>query len=93
MNIQASKVEVSRKEWECYVDTPDSIIKDVNSGITEILMTTHDPVMAQKRIYDFLNIYRTYGFRDSECERVATDIINAYYDSYIDRWASFRTVH
>lgn len=93
MNIQASKVEVSRKEWECYVDTPDSIIKDVNSGITEILMTTHNPVMAQKRIYDFLDLYRTYGFRDSECDRAATDIINAYYKSHINRWASFQTVH
>lgn len=93
MNIQASKVEVSRKEWECYVDTPDSIIKDVNSGITEILMTTHNPVMAQKRIYEFLTLYKTYGFRDSECESVATDIINVYYDSYINRWASFQTVH
>lgn len=93
MIIQASKVEVSRKEWECYVDTPDLIIKDVNSGITEILMTTHDPVMAQKRIYDFLNLYKTYGFRDPECERVATDIINAYYKSHINRWANFKTVH
>ena len=93
MNIQASKVEVSRKEWECYVDTPDSIIKDVNSGITEILMTTHNPVMAQKRIYDFLDLYRTYGFSDSECQSIATDIINAYYKSSINRWASFQSVH
>ncbi len=66
MIIQASKVEVSRDEWDCYSFTPDAIIADVNTGITEILMTTHHPVTAQKRVYEFLESYKKYGFRDSE---------------------------
>lgn len=86
MIIQASKVEMSRDEWDCYSFTPDAIIADVNTGITEILMTTHHPVTAQKRIYEFLYSYRMYGFRDSECDRAATDAINAYYKSNISRW-------
>lgn len=90
MIIQASKVEVSRKEWDCYSFTPDAIIADVNTGITEILMTTHHPVTAQERIYEFLYSYRMYGFADSECSQAATDAINAYYKSNINRWAYLR---
>lgn len=90
MIIQASKVEVSRKEWDCYSFTPDAIIADVNTGITEILMTTHYPVTAQERIYEFLYSYRMYGFTDSECSQAATDAINAYYKSNINRWAYLR---
>lgn len=90
MIIQASKVEMSRDEWDCYSFTPDAIIADVNIGITEILMTTHHPVTAQKRIMDFLESYTFYGFRDSECEFAATDAINEYYKSNINRWAYLR---
>jgi hypothetical protein len=86
MIIQASKVEVTREEWECFSFTPDSIISDVNIGITEILMTTHHPVIAQERIYDFLETYKMYGFSDSEGDIAATNAINAYYNSNISRW-------
>lgn len=89
MIIQASKVEVSRKEWDCYSFTPDAIIADVNTGITEILMTTHHPVTAQKRVYEFLESYKKYGFRDSEGDMASTDAINAYYKSNINRWEAY----
>ena len=87
MIVTLEKLEVKRSEWECYIDTPDVVIETVNELVLEILNTTHHPVLAQKRIYDALFDYREYGFTDSECNQVATCIINKYYNSYIDRWA------
>jgi len=87
MIISRKKLEIKRSEWECYIDTPDVVIETVNELVLEILNTTHHPVLAQKRIYDALFDYREYGFTDSECNQVATCIINKYYNSYIDRWA------
>jgi len=87
MIISREKLEIKRSEWECYIDTPDVVIEEVNELFLEILNTTHHPVLAQKRIYDALFDYREYGFIDSECSQVATCIINKYYNSYIDRWA------
>jgi len=87
MIISRKKLEIKRSEWECYIDTPDVVIEEVNELFLEILNTTHSPVLAQKRTYDALFDYREYGFIDSECSQVATCIINKYYNSYIDRWA------
>jgi hypothetical protein len=80
-------LEIKRSEWECYTDTPDVVIEEVNELFLEILNTTQSPVLAQKRTYDAMFDYRQYGFMDSECSQCITDVINKYYNSNIDRWA------
>ena len=90
MLISPHKVELSIKEWECYDNTycrtPQTIVDIINQEFSIILDTTHSPRFAQKRIYDFLYQYRECGFSDSECHQVATNVINLYYKSNIDRW-------
>jgi hypothetical protein len=89
MNITATKVEIKRSEWDCYIDTPDKVIDEVNRNLADIFETTHHPVIAQKRVYKYLyDNHREWGFSDSECNQAATDAINLYYNSNIDRWAS-----
>lgn len=89
MIITKNQLQVKRSEWECYIDTPDSVIESINNEILEILGTTTSPVLAQKRIYRFLyDNHREWGFSDSECNETTTNIINVYYNSNIDRWAS-----
>tara|TARA_B100000401_G_scaffold4410_1_gene2787 strand:- start:592 stop:873 length:282 start_codon:yes stop_codon:yes gene_type:complete len=89
MIIEREQLTVSRKEWECYRSTPDFVIDEINSTFLEILQTTNSPRYAQKRFYDFAydSGFDLYGLRDTECCIVATDIINTYYKSNIDRWA------
>lgn len=89
MIVTPELLSIKRSEWECYIDTPDTVIALVNTGFLEILNTTHSPVWAQKRIYDFFsdNDYDKYGFNDSECNQCATNVINKYYNSSINRWA------
>ncbi len=86
MIINREEVSISRSEWECYMDTPDSVIETINKEFSEILLTTTSPIYAQKRIYEFCHNYRKWGFVDSECYQVATDVINKYYQSNISRW-------
>ena len=86
MIVEQEKLVIKRSEWECHIDTPDVVIEQVNKEFLEILNTTHSPVWAQKRFYEFVDGYDQYGFRDSECNRVATDVINKYYNSNITRW-------
>ena len=90
MIIKQSKIELNHKEWDCYSFTPNAIVEDVNKGVVDILMSTHNPVLAQKRVYDFLELYKFYGFRDTECEIAATEVINKYYKSNINRFQSYR---
>ena len=80
-------VNLKRSEWECYVDTPDSVIEIINDKFSQILESYTDPIYAQKSIYNFCNEYREWGFIDSECNQAATNVINQYYGSNIDRWA------
>ena len=89
MIIEREQLTVSRNEWECYKNTPDFVIDEINSTFLEILQTTNSPRYAQKRFYDFAydSGFDLYGLRDTECCIVATDIINTYYKSNIDRWA------
>lgn len=87
MIISKEKVSILRSEWECYTDTPDSVIDIINKEFSEILFTTTSPVYAQKRIYDFCSNYKEWGFSDSECNQTATDVINQYYKSDINRWS------
>ena len=89
MIISREKVSISRSEWQCYIDTPDSVIDIINEEFSEILLTTTSPVYAQKRIYDFCAKYKEWGFSDSECNQMATDVINQYYKSDINRWQMF----
>lgn len=89
MIIEESKIELNHDEWECYSFTPNHIVEDVNKGVVDILMSTHHPALAQKRVYDFLDLYYKYGFRDSECEMVATEVINKYYKSNINRFECY----
>lgn len=86
MKVTQTEIQCSIQEWECYSSkTTPSMVEDINKSILSILSSTHSPVWAQKRIYDFLNQYKEYGFRDTECEQVATNIINRYYNSNINR--------
>ena len=88
MIITREQVSIKRSEWECYIDTPDSVIDTINAEFSVILMSPTSPVYAQKRIYEFLyENYREWGFSDSECNQVVTNVINKYYQSNIDRWA------
>lgn len=90
MLISPHKVELSINEWDCYDNslcrTPQEVVDTINQEFSEILDTTHSPVYAQQRIYHFLSEYADYGFSDSECHQAATNVINLYYKSNIDRW-------
>ena len=81
------QVTLKRSQWDCYVDTPDSIIATVNGYFSRVLADCTDPVQAQNRIYKFMELYREWGFSDSECNQAATDEVNKYYKTSIDRWA------
>jgi hypothetical protein len=82
-------VHATRKDWECYSRTPDSVIEEINALVYAVITTNSDPVIAQKIIYDTIESkgYGKYGLRDSECDQCTTNIINQYYGSNIDRWA------
>lgn len=80
-----------RNEWECYRNTPEHIIEEINALVYAVVTTNNDPVVAQKIIYDTIAAsekYGKYGFRDSEGDQCTTNIINKYYGSKIDRWAN-----
>ena len=81
------QVTLKRSQWDCYVDTPDSVIATINGFFSRVLADKTDPVVAQKTIYKFMELYREWGFSDSECNQAATDEINKYYKTSIDRWA------
>jgi hypothetical protein len=93
MKVTKDKIECSIQEWDCYNTwnrkTPQDVVETINEEILNILSTSHSPVWAQKRIYNYLDQYKEYGFRDSECEQTATQIINEYYNSTIDRWEAY----
>ena len=83
------QVTLKRSEWGCYVDTPDSIIDTINGYFSRVLedyREERDSLTAQRQIYHFLSLYTEWGFSDSECHQAATDTINKYYNTNIDRW-------
>lgn len=90
MLITSDKIQLSIREWDCYDNrirrTPQEVVDTINSEFSEILGSSRSPVYAQQRIYDVLGKYSIYGFSDSECHQVATNVINLYYKSNIDRW-------
>ena len=81
-------VELKRSEWECYTDTPDNVIATINGYFTGVLDKYFDAVEAQKEIYRFMDLFQEFGFSDSEPSQTATDLINKYYKTNINRWAS-----
>ena len=95
MLISPHVIELSIEEWECYDNslcrTPYEVVDTINREFSSILETTHSPRYAQARIYKFLSKYSEYGFSDSECNQVATNVINLYYKSNIDRWEFLTT--
>ena len=89
-NTQMNLVNLKRSEWECYTDTPDSIIETINAFFSDILKCESDPVEAQRRAYAFNELYSEWGFYDSECNQVTTNVINKYYKTNLDRWECFK---
>lgn len=81
-------VELKRSEWECYTDTPDGVIATVNGYFTDVLRRCDTSLTAQYEMYLFLNLYTEWGFRDSECNQVVTNMINKHYKTNINRWES-----
>jgi len=81
-------VKLKRSEWECYTDTPDGVIDTVNGYFTDVLRRCNTPAFAQHEMYKFLNLYAEWGFRDSECNQVVTDVVNKRFKTNINRWES-----
>lgn len=90
MIVTQETINITRSEWECYINTPDVVIATLNKELSEILNTTSSPRWAQRRMYNFIDDYgyNEWGFADSECNQVITDVINKYYKSNISRWES-----
>lgn len=86
MIVTPQEIVISIEEWECYSDTPQGVVDKINAEFRVVLNTNTSPSWAQKRFFSFLDTFANYGFRDSECCQVATDVINRYYCSSIDRW-------
>ena len=80
-------VTLKRSEWECYTDTPDSIIETINSYFSYVLSTKDNAFDAQAEIFKFMGMFNEFGFLDSECLECATRVINRYFDSYLSRWS------
>ena len=83
-------VNLKRSEWECYIDTPDSIIETINTHLSDIFKCESDPVEAQRLSYEFLFLYKEWGFGDSEPMQALTNRVNYIFRSKIDRWECFK---
>ena len=80
-------VELKRSEWECYTDTPDSIIDTINAYFSYVLQTQTNCFDAQAEIFRFMNMFSEWGFMDSEPMQAATNAVNKRYKTNITRWA------
>jgi hypothetical protein len=86
------KVELKRSEWECYIDTPDSVIETINAYFSYVLDQKPNAFEAQEEMYKFADMFKEWGFTDSECHEVITRMVNKKYKSYINRWSSILEV-
>ena len=77
---------LKRSQWECYIDTPDSVIETINVYISDIFKCESDPVEAQRQAYAFMDLYKEWGFSDSEPAQALTDRVNYIFRSNLDRW-------
>lgn len=80
-------INLKRSQWECYTDTPDSIIETINEYFSYVLQTKENAFDAQAEIFKFLGFFSEWGFLDSECLQAATDSINKRYKSNLTRWS------
>tara|TARA_B100001059_G_scaffold199876_1_gene206418 strand:+ start:222 stop:500 length:279 start_codon:yes stop_codon:yes gene_type:complete len=79
-------VNLKRSQWECYTDTPDSIIETINIQLSDIFKCESDPVEAQRQSYEFMMLFKEWGFADSEPMQALTDRVNYIFRSNLDRW-------
>ena len=79
-------VNLKRSEWEVYIDTPDSIIETINVHLSDIFKCESDPVEAQRLSYEFMFLYKEWGFGDSEPMQALTNRVNYIFRSNLDRW-------
>ena len=79
-------INLKRSMWECYMDTPDSVIETINGYFGYVIANNKNPIDVQREMFRFMGMYSEWGFYDSECLQVATDTINNCYNSNIDRW-------
>ena len=79
-------VTLKRSEWECYIDTPDNVIETINGYMSSILTFESDAIEAQRKAYEFLDLFKEWGFSDSEPSQSITDVINKRFKTTIDRW-------
>ena len=79
MTITTAPLTKTKQEWQCYLDTPEQVVELVNGMTGYILDHSQSPIQALKDTFKMLNFFQEYGFRDTECEVVAQDIVNAYY--------------
>ena len=78
------------REWQCYLDTPVQVVELINDMCEIVLDISTSKKQALKGIYKVLTNFQTFGFRDTECEHAAVNLINAYFqddDEYLDRWS------
>ena len=88
MNFTPQIVNLKRSQWECYIDTPDTIIETINNYFSFVLQSRDTALEAQAEIFKFMNMFSEWGFYDSECRQAATDTINTHFDSSLSRWDS-----
>lgn len=80
-------VTLKRSEWQCYIDTPDGVIGTINGYFSRLLFDGTDPVEVQREMYKFCDMFKEWGFSDSECNEMVTQTINKRFKSNINRWA------
>jgi hypothetical protein len=82
-------MRLTSEQWACYLDTPKQIVELINDMCEIILDVSTTPPQALKGIYKMLNNFQAFGFRDTECEWAAVNLINSYYqdEEDVDRWS------
>ncbi len=81
-------VEITRSEWECFIDCPDTIIETINHHFAFVLQSRDTALEAQAEIFKFMNMFSEFGFYDSEPRQCATDTINEFFGTSLSRWDS-----
>ncbi|AOV62292.1 hypothetical protein S420910_103 [Synechococcus phage S-CAM7] len=81
-------ITIKRSEWECYIDTPDSVIETINNYFAFVLQSRDTALEAQAEIFKFMCMFSEFGFYDSEPRQCATDTINDFFGTSLSRWDS-----
>ena len=81
-------INLKRSMWECYTDTPDSVIETINGYFGYVIANNKNAKDAQQEIYKLMCMYSEWGFADSEPLQNATDTINNVYNTQLTRWDS-----